>query len=152
MEPRRQSPGSYDRKMRPGGAKIRLNGGKMLRAVGMCRLAVIYIVPPKSSIAGVFLYFPVLVAIKATRRHFHSIELYFLHVISPWNFLCHQEPAIGRWLHDTFSLALAFWHPFVGKHYQINFAHLLTTSQIPASTGESSGLMAFRYHLPGYRS
>ena len=52
MEPRRQSPGSYDEKMRPGGAKIRLNGGKMLsvlegyRAVG--------------------------------------------------DFLCHQEPAIGR--------------------------------------------------------
>ena len=39
MEPRRQSPGSYDGKMRLNGAKIRLNGGKMLRAVGMFRLA-----------------------------------------------------------------------------------------------------------------
>ena len=46
MEPRRQSPGSNDGKMRPGGAKIRLNGGKMLRAVGMYRLAFICFVSP----------------------------------------------------------------------------------------------------------
>ena len=44
MEPRRQSPGSYDGKMRLNGAQIRLNGGKMLsvlegyRVVGMFRL------------------------------------------------------------------------------------------------------------------